>query len=68
MSAYLRNEFPTNTNKASGIAFNFFENSHISKEDLAEILDLFKQSQEAKLIGNEYNNEIRELQEEIDKK
>ena len=68
MSAYLRNEFPTNTNKASGIAFNFFENSHISKEDLAEILDLFKQSQESGYIGHEYDSEIKHLQEEIDEK
>jgi len=68
MCKYLRNEFPTNTNKASGIVFNFFENSPMSEKDLKEILDLFKQSQEAKYIGSEYDNEIRELQEEIDKK
>lgn len=68
MCEYLRNEFPTNTNKASGIAFNFFENSPMSKEDLEEILDLFKQTQEAGYIGSKYDSEIKHLQEEIDEK
>ena len=68
MCEYLRNEFPTNTNKASGIVFNFFENSPMSKEDLEEILDLFKQTQEAGYIGSEYDSEIKHLQEEIDEK
>ncbi len=68
MCEYLRNEFPTNTNKASGIAFNFFDNLPMRKEDLEELLDLFKQSQEAGYIGPEYNNEIIELQKEIENK
>lgn len=66
MCEYLRNEFPTNTNKASGIAFNFFDNLPMRKEDLEELLDLFKQSQEAGYIGPEYKNEIIELQKEIE--
>ena len=68
MCDYLRSMFPEKSDKASRIAFNFFENTPMSKEDLAEILDLFKQSLEAGYIGPEYDGEIRNLQEEIDKK
>ena len=68
MCEYLRSMFKKRPEGRMSIVFDFFENAPMNKEDLTEILDLFKQSQEAKLIGNEYNNEIRELQEEIDKK
>jgi hypothetical protein len=68
MCQYLRIEFPSNTNRASSIAFNFFENTPMSKEDLAEILDLFKQYIKFGYIGPEYDGEIKKLQEEVDKK
>jgi hypothetical protein len=68
MCQYLRIEFPSNTNRASSIAFNFFENTPMSKEDLAEILDLFKQYIKYGYIGSEYDGEIKKLQEEVEKK
>jgi hypothetical protein len=68
MCQYLRIEFPSNTNRASSIAFNFFENAPMSKEDLAEILDLFKQYIKFGYIGPEYDGEIKKLQEEVEKK
>jgi len=68
MCDYLRSMFPEKSDKASRIAFDFFENTPMSKEDLAEILDLFKQSLDAGYIGPEYGDEIQKLEEEIDKK
>ena len=68
MCEYLRNKFPEKPSGRLSIIFDFFENAPMSKEDLAEILDLFKQNLKAGYIGSEYESEIRYLQEEIDKK